>query len=87
MRVCVLPLAHTHTKLPPFSELESRDVIPLAADEMLDLVLRLVHMAGDGALALHWSTRAGIGLNEGSIGAIGLVGGVITAWLRWKAHS
>ncbi len=41
-------------------------------------------MAGDGALAAHWTAAGGIGLNDGSIGAIGLVGGIITAWLRWK---
>ncbi len=52
---------------------------------MRDLVLRLVHMPGDGALATHWTVAGGIGIDDGAIGALGLLGGVITAWLRWRA--
>ena len=56
----------------------------LTADAVHKLWLRFIHMAADGVLATHWTRSGGIGLHEGSIGAIGLVGGICTAWLRWK---
>lgn len=41
-------------------------------------------MVCDGILAVHWTKRSGLGLSDFQVGALGLAGGIATAYLRWK---
>ena len=42
-------------------------------------------MLCDGVLAVPWTLKDGIGLTDFKIGVIGLLGGIATAYLRWKS--
>jgi hypothetical protein len=55
------------------------------ADTAETFNLRLIHMACDAVLALHWTLAKGIGLSDTAIGLIGFTGGIATAYVRWKS--
>jgi len=55
------------------------------AQALSDIKWRAAQMAGDLLLGLHWGLKGGIGLNEPTIGVLGLFGALVGGWQKWKA--